>query len=266
MDAKENVPSHSTGVNGILSQQEVLGLVQGHIKYVRPRAPVTSTAYTPVLCSQLDRYGMEHPMTDEETKPLKDKGTEVPTSKATRDASAASNNEAVSRLMTPLVSEILYELTETATSIIAEDDAGLAQLDSKYEEAYRMRPSFGNGVEVILPRLRLGSFNNTDAIPHSEYSTIGGRASSINSQDGLMSKQSVDSRSEPANMNRNGLLNVERSTVTTMNNSEGLVSGIQGNDEKSLGFVTPSHGEVNTHTHHYNSLAHLNISPKQEVK
>jgi hypothetical protein len=51
-----------------------------------------------------------------------------------------------------------------------------------------------------------------------------------------------------------------------MNNSEGLVSGIQGNDEKSLGFVTPSHGDVNTRTNHYNSLAHLNISPKQEVK
>lgn len=266
MDAKENVPSHSTGVNGILSQQEVLGLVQGHIKYVRPRAPVTSTVYTPVLCSQLDRYGMEHPMTGEETKPLKEKVTEVLDTKATRDASAVSNNEAASRLMTPLVSEILYELTETATNIIAEDDASLAQLDSKYEETCRMRPSFGNGVEVILPRLRLGSFNNMDAIPHSEYSSLGCRASSINSQEGLIFKQSVDSRSEPANTSRNGVLNVERSILTTMNNSEGLVSGIQGNDEMTLGFVTPPPGEVNTHTHHYNSLAHLNISPKQEVR
>lgn len=227
---KENV--RGVGMNGAHSQK--VG-VQGSFKYVPPRAPVTSGGvYTPMLPTQLDTFGSEPP-----------KISAKDSAKTLTHRAKTSDMESV---------------TESETDSIAEDydDDGLAEIDN-------VRPSgAGNGLEVNLPRLRVGNSNSPD---HFNASALrGGSLQRRNNAMNAVVQGTVDEDGA------NGDVEVEKrevlvSTTDVTRSAKDLTTGMDGiNDKKSMQRLVSPAGRSNILAQHYNALAHLHGSPQEEVR
>lgn len=242
MDAKENIPTRITNANAALPSEEVQGqVVQVQGKQTTLRLPVRSTdAYNQMIPSLL---------ADEiHTPESKDKLT------LQRSGPNAGEKLVLDRMMSPMVSAILNELTETASSIMAEDNAGLALLDSQIEEARNLKPSYKKGV---LPRLRLG-INFSD--PDHPVSRI-----SAHTVDNLNQAQ-IENRSEVRHADEYlgyGCEEAEKrdmnsASTDTMEDSTPPVR--EGSDEKSHRGSDPYERTNTDLKHHTNALRHLDFT------
>lgn len=228
---KENV--RGAGVNGAHSQK--VG-VQGSFKYVPPRAPVTSGGvYTPMLPTQLDTFGSEPPK--------------------------ISAKDSAKALMRRAKTSDMESVTESETDSIAGDydDGGLAEIDN-------VRPSgAGNGLEVNLPRLRVGNPNSPD---HFNASALRGGSLQKWKNNGMNAVVQGTVDEDGAN----GDVEVEKrevlvSTMDVTRSAKGLTTGMDGvNDKKSMQRLVSPAGRSNILAQHYNALAHLHGSPQEEVR
>lgn len=225
---KENV--RGAGMNGAYSQK--VG-VQGSFKYVPPRAPATSGGvYTPMLPTQLDTFGSEPPK-----------------------ISAKNSTKAFTRRAK---TSDMESVTESETDSIAGDydDGGLAEVDS-------VRPSgAGNGLEVNLPRLRVGNSNNID---HSNATgTLRGGS--------LQRRANAVVQGTVGEDGANGDVEVEKrevlvSTTDVTRSAKDSITGMDGiNDKKSMERLVSPAGRSNILAQHYNALAHLHGSHQEEVR
>lgn len=227
---KENV--RGAGMHGAHSPK--VG-VQGSFKYVPPRAPVTSGGvYTPVLPTQLDTFGSE------------------PSKKSAKDSTKASTHRAKT--------SDVESVTESDTDSIAGDydDGGLAEIDN-------VRPSGAeNGLEVNLPRLRVGNSNSSD-----HFNASASRGGSLQRKNNVMNavvQGTVDENGA------NGDVEVEKrevlvSTTDVTRSAKDLTTGMDGiNDKKSMQRLVSPAGRSNILAQHYNALANLHGSPQEEVR
>lgn len=164
-----NVQSRSTVANGhVYPGEDEAGHGESSL---RPQAPLTSDAFSPLLPTQLGVATIQK---------LK----------------LAQNSDDV---------EPLSELTRDSTSpkiILPGEDSGLAQFVAGFENARQGRSTTSSGhVEVVLPRLKLGGINNLDHSSGERTPML--KASSISLQTGLTKDSEVVGNSEDASSQEN---------------------------------------------------------------
>lgn len=221
-----NVRSQRTGANGRVHPEEDEA---GHgDNYLRPLAPLSSDALTLVLPTQLDILGVEIQKL-KEAQVLKDFGTDLPPPE-------------------PTESSMIH-------NIPSGEDSRLAQFVGGYEDSRQARPNSTSGhVEVVLPRLKLGSMSSTGqhsgTLEHaSDDRTPMLKASSIGLQTGLTNDSEV-ARSD--------------STQESSCGSESANADVEV--EKREIFISRSESPHKAQTpkvslkHHYNAFAHLNVN------
>lgn len=264
-DAKENVPARSAAVNGVVASEDDHGN-GANAKLSRPRAPPTPGSYTPLLPTQLDKFGLE---VQEESHVLKAELSDYPDTEVTREVLNATVE--VSKQMTPPVSKVMSELTET-TSIMQEDDELLSRIPmsgAAVEGVNRVRTNLGNALDVLLPRLRLGMNGNAslNSSLQSEYVVSGGASTSSFASNGSQSNGNgqIDGRNLSTKDSTNDDFKVEKRQVGpsgVSNNTKSLANGHEGSQHMEMVEGSPI-GRVNLLSNHYNALANLDVSPEE---
>ena len=253
MNAKENVPARMTNMNGALPSGE-FGHVQVQAKAIlQVSVPSTDAYNVPTPSMQSDKFG----------------GIQTPQSKdqyfADRSGKEASiSNPVISRhTMSPMVSAILDELTETASSILAEDHAGLAVLNSQIEEACSLKPNFRH---AVLPRLRLGCSGSSNSPSKSGYA--GGAGNSKQSFSSTTMAQLFEKcPSAPDVRNSSGCVEpsveVEARDVNlaVIDTTGDFAPGFARCDDNPLRGIV-SYEQVTTSNHKHNAIAHLDFTPE----
>lgn len=255
------MPARTTNANGVLPNEE-FGHVQVQSKAIlRVPVPFADVYNSPTPSQQHDKFGVGI-----NTPELRDQCFEenlVDRSGPVVGNEAIVSNSMISRhIMSPMVSAILDELTETASSILAEDDAGLALLDSQIEETCNFSPSFKH---VDLPRLRVGSFNSSDSPSNSVYAAGVGNLK----QSYLSTTMQVNEKC-PSGLSVLNAIESEEGCVAVETRGMNLAAkdttgdfapSFEGSNDNQLR-GTESHEQVNILKHHYNALAHLDFTPE----
>ncbi|KAG0630784.1 hypothetical protein M758_1G203300 [Ceratodon purpureus] len=254
LNAKENTPARMMKINRALPVEE-FGQVQVQAK---------SILLTPTPSQQLDhKFGVDIHTAESKDEYFEENHVDRSSPHAGKEASRVPISTISRHIMSPMVSAILDELTETASNILAEDDAGLAQLDSQIEEACNLKSDFKN---VVLPRLRLGNVSSSDSLSKSSYAAGASNSkqnfSCTTSQSNEMSPSSLDVRNASGCVNRCVEVETRDVNLVATDTTGDFAPIFEGSDNNPLR-GSDSHEQVAHLKHHYNALAHLDFSPEK---
>jgi hypothetical protein len=257
------MPARMTNMNGALPNEE-FGHVEVQAKAIL-RAPVSfaDAHNSPTPSQQLDhKFGVEIRTAESKDQYFAENLADRSGPLTGEEASKLTNSMISRHIMSPVVTAILDELTETASSILAEDDAGLALLDSQIEEACNLKSDFQH---VVLPRLRMGGFSSSDSPSKSGYAA--GAYNSKQSFSCTTNQPNKKSPSSPDVWNASGYVEhcdeVETRdlNLAATDTTGDFAPSFEGSGHNPLR-GSDSHEQEAMLKHHYNALAHLDFSPE----
>lgn len=232
---------------------------QVQAKSTRASSPFTDS-YNSLASSQLDEFEVDIHTPEMKERTPTEKFEDRSASHDEKEIAMTSNCLPSGHMMSPIVSAILDELAETASSILAEDDAGLALLDSQIESCI-LKPELKN-----LPRLRLGCFNCPEAHSRSGYA-VGADNSSKNFPSTVMQthEQGPGGCIRDANgcMVKHDGVKGRNMVLAAAGTTQDFSASLEGRDEKFLQGC--GLGEESVPKHH-NAVAHLGLSPEEKSK